>query len=137
MLTSLILFIVYTLLCMFLFNTLNDWCCKHFVAITSVLLCLINKCFLEIQMFFSFFHIYVSNIHQCVYIYSIHDDCWVSVCPSVWIFLYRLYLLLWSIIITCHKYSLCNMYTLQLMVRSSWESWPSVAVKPWKTLATK
>ena len=120
LLTSLILFIAYTLLClMFLFSTLNDWCCKHFVVITSALLCLINKCFFLIFNWFFFFHIYVSQQYQWVFniVATMTVGC------------------LCSIIITCHKYSLSNMYPgLLLMVRFCWESWPSVAVKPWYTL---
>ena len=78
LLTSLILYILYTLLCiMYLFNTLNDWCCKHFVAITSTLLCIINKCVFDIQMclwysnvFFSTIFMLIKHINACFNIVS-------------------------------------------------------------------
>ena len=50
---------------MFLFNTLTNCCCKHFVAITPALLCLINKCFFDIQMVFLFDVMLVKYINAC------------------------------------------------------------------------
>jgi len=78
-----------------------------------------------------FLHIYVNQVHQCVFHYSCH-----TVSMSV-----HIDFLVQSITLALKNYNnLSQIFFMQhvhpgppLMVRSSMESWQSVAVKPWNT----
>ena len=78
-----ILFVVYTVLCiLYHFNTLMLWIlCSNYYCLT-----LSHR-----YIFLSYSNvIFIFMLIKCVFHYSRHTDCSVSVCPSILIFLSRL-----------------------------------------------